>query len=106
MLVRGDLTKIQRAILGALITIDVHNRDIIQNLIHAKVTSPGDFEWTKQQRYYWDVESDTCHVKMSTSVFTYGYEYLGCSPRLVITPLTDRCSLEMEHALLLGCSFH
>ena len=102
MLVRGDLTKIQRAILGALITIDVHNRDIIQGLINARVSSPGDFEWTKQQRYYWDVESDTCHVKMSTSVFTYGYEYLGCSPRLVITPLTDRCYLTLAGAMQLN----
>ncbi|KAJ3321819.1 Dynein heavy chain 6, axonemal [Boothiomyces sp. JEL0866] len=102
MLVRGDLTKIQRAILGALITIDVHNRDIIQSLISAKVTSAGDFEWTKQQRYYWDVDSDTCHVKMSTSVFSYGYEYLGCSPRLVITPLTDRCYLTLTGAMQLN----
>ncbi|KAJ3357634.1 Dynein heavy chain 6, axonemal, partial [Kappamyces sp. JEL0680] len=102
MLVRGDLSRIQRAILGALITIDVHNRDIIQGLINAKVSSPGDFEWTKQQRYYWDVESDTCHVKMSTSVFTYGYEYLGCSARLVITPLTDRCYLTLAGAMQLN----
>ncbi|KAI8909816.1 dynein heavy chain and region D6 of dynein motor-domain-containing protein [Gorgonomyces haynaldii] len=102
MLVRGELTKIQRAILGALITIDVHNRDIVAGLVQAKVTGAGDFEWTKQQRYYWDVESDTCHVKMSTSVFSYGYEYLGCSPRLVITPLTDRCYLTLTGAMQLN----
>ncbi|KAJ3093097.1 Dynein heavy chain 6, axonemal [Quaeritorhiza haematococci] len=101
-LVRGDLTKIQRAILGALITIDVHNRDIIQGLITAKTSSPSDFEWTKQLRYYWDMDGDTCHVKMSTSVFNYGYEYLGCSPRLVITPLTDRCYLTLTGALQLN----
>ncbi|OAJ44270.1 hypothetical protein BDEG_27524 [Batrachochytrium dendrobatidis JEL423] len=102
MLVRSELTKLQRAILGALITIDVHNRDIVQGLIHAKVTGFGDFEWIKQQRYYWDADLDTCHVKMSTSVFSYGYEYLGCSPRLVITPLTDRCYLTLTGALQLN----
>ncbi|KAJ1344291.1 hypothetical protein BSLG_001431 [Batrachochytrium salamandrivorans] len=102
MLVRSELTKIQRAILGGLITIDVHNRDIVQGLVLGKITGPGDFEWTKQQRYYWDVDSDTCHVKMSTSVFSYGYEYLGCSPRLVITPLTDRCYLTLTGALQLN----
>jgi dynein heavy chain len=101
-LVRGDLTKIQRAIMGALITIDVHNRDIVQALIQAKVTGIGDFEWTKQLRYYWDVDSDNCHVKMSSSVFNYGYEYLGCSPRLVITPLTDRCYLTLTGAMQLN----
>ncbi|KAJ3226918.1 Dynein heavy chain 6, axonemal [Clydaea vesicula] len=101
-LVRGELSKIQRAILGALITIDVHNRDIIQSMIKAGVTSSGDFEWTKQLRYYWNVDADTCHVKMSSSTFNYGYEYLGCSPRLVITPLTDRCYLTLTGAMQLN----
>ncbi|KAJ3125644.1 Dynein heavy chain 6, axonemal [Physocladia obscura] len=52
-LVRGELTSIQRAVLGALITIDVHNRDIVQGLCLAKVSRLADFEWTKQLRYYW-----------------------------------------------------
>ncbi|KAI9348792.1 dynein heavy chain and region D6 of dynein motor-domain-containing protein [Zopfochytrium polystomum] len=101
-LVRGDLTKIQRAILGAVITIDVHNRDIVQSLVNSKVSGIGDFEWVKQQRYYWDVDSDSCTVRMASSSFLYGYEYLGCSPRLVITPLTDRCYLTLCGAMQLN----
>ncbi|KAI8801429.1 dynein heavy chain and region D6 of dynein motor-domain-containing protein [Cladochytrium replicatum] len=101
-LVRGDLTKIQRGILGALITIDVHNRDILSGLIVSKVRGLNNFDWTKQMRYYWDMDSDTCNVKMSNSTFNYGYEYLGCSPRLVITPLTDRCYLTLTGAMQLN----
>lgn len=102
MLVRGGLSTIQRAVLGALITIDVHNRDIIQGLINSKVSNPYDFEWNKQMRYVWDAEADVCIVKMATSTYNYGCEYLGCSPRLVITPLTDRCYLTLTGALQLN----
>jgi hypothetical protein len=53
-----------------------------------QVASEDNFEWQKQLRYYWDLEQDNCVVRMSNSMYVYGYEYLGCSPRLVITPLT------------------
>ncbi|CAB4027440.1 dynein heavy chain 6, axonemal-like isoform X1, partial [Paramuricea clavata] len=87
-LVRGELPKITRSILCALITIDVHARDIVTGLVEAQIDSVESFEWVKQLRYYWDQDLDNCVVQMSNSQYTYGYEYLGASARLVITPLT------------------
>ncbi|XP_018654464.1 LOW QUALITY PROTEIN: hypothetical protein Smp_130810 [Schistosoma mansoni] len=100
-LVREELPKLFRSLLCALITIDVHSRDIVTELVNNKVNSLDHFDWQRQLRYYWDLDLDTCVVKMANSCYIYGYEYLGASPRLVITPLTDRCYLCLMGALQL-----
>ncbi|XP_038058161.1 dynein heavy chain 6, axonemal-like isoform X2 [Patiria miniata] len=100
-MVRGNLTKLVRNILCALITVSVHARDIITSMVKNGVDTSNSFEWVKQMRYYWDLELDNCVVRMSTSQYVYGYEYLGASARLVITPLTDRCYLCLMGALQL-----
>uniref|UniRef100_A0A1I8GGQ9 DHC_N2 domain-containing protein n=1 Tax=Macrostomum lignano TaxID=282301 RepID=A0A1I8GGQ9_9PLAT len=99
--VRGDLPKLLRALLCALITIDVHARDMVTEMVENEIDDVASFDWQKQLRYYWDKDEDNCIVKMSNSRYYYGYEYLGASPRLVITPLTDRCYLCLMGALQL-----
>lgn len=42
-LVRGELPKLTRSILCALITIDVHARDIVTGMVQAKVRCLTDF---------------------------------------------------------------
>ena len=96
-----QLPKMFRRVLGALITIDVHSRDNITGMLAADCKDQSAFEWTKQLRYYWDDELDTCVVKMSNAVVYYSYEYLGADMRLVITPLTDRCYLCLLGAVAL-----
>ncbi|TYZ58010.1 hypothetical protein PybrP1_003505 [[Pythium] brassicae (nom. inval.)] len=53
-LVRGALSKLERILLGAVITIDVHARDVVRALRDGGVASLSDFEWTRQLRYYWE----------------------------------------------------
>lgn len=84
-MVRGTLTPLQRGTLGALITVDVHARDIVDSLIQVchriygypklcltnepqeKVTSESDFGWIRQLRYYW--KEDSCMVLQANAAF-------------------------------------
>ena len=101
-LVRGNLTSLELLTLGALIVIEVHNRDIVKYLINENVKNAMEFEWIAQLRYYWEPKTCKNLVKMITTTIDYGYEYLGNSERLVITPLTDRCYRTLMSALNLN----
>jgi len=98
-MVRGQLSSLQRKIIVALVTTDVHARDIIEELKHDNVSSINDFRWVKQLRYYWEEDSDECKIRQVSATLNYGYEYMGATSRLVITPLTDRCWITISNAL-------
>ena len=47
-LVRQEITKLQRCTLEALVVLDVHARDVINDqLVGIGVSSPNDFSWLK-----------------------------------------------------------
>ncbi|CAE6950747.1 sec61a [Symbiodinium sp. KB8] len=131
-LVRLDLTKLQRVLMGALIVLDVHGISVLEQIDAAKCRSVNDFDWSKQLRYYWAMEeaqfavlmclpksfkcceralghtsdgtraSDTCIVKQTIANIRYSFEYLGNTPRLVVTPLTDKCYMTLTGAIHLN----
>ena len=98
-MVRGRLDRMQRAKIVALITIEVHARDVIDRMAKGNCNDVNAFEWLLQLRFYWDREVDDCIIRQTNTHFQYNYEYLGCSGRLVITPLTDRCYVTLTTAM-------
>ena len=94
-----DLSKIERTRIETMVTIQVHQRDVFEQLYKQRVKNPQDFEWLKQTRFYWRPEKDDCFVCITDVEFKYCHEYLGCQERLVITPLTDRCYITLAQAL-------
>lgn len=86
--------------LNALIVVDVHAKDVVETLWRAGVEDKASFEWIMQLRFYW--EDDNCYSRCIQTVFPYGYEYLGNTGRLVITPLTDKCYITLMGALKLN----
>ncbi|KAG5853301.1 hypothetical protein ANANG_G00071700 [Anguilla anguilla] len=100
--IRGNLSKILRLKIVALVTVEVHNRDVIDKLAKAGCCDVSSFDWLSQLRLYWDKDVDDCIIRQTNTRFLYGYEYLGNSGRLVITPLTDRCYMTLTTALHLN----
>ncbi|XP_062240587.1 dynein axonemal heavy chain 2 [Platichthys flesus] len=98
-IIRGNLSKVLRLKIVALVTVEVHARDVIDKLAKAGCDDVQDFEWLSQLRLYWDKDVDDCIIRQTNTRFKYGYEYLGNSGRLVITPLTDRCYMTLTTAL-------
>ena len=50
------MTPANKQTMFSLITISVHCRDVIKELVQNKVTSTSDFTWHKHLRYQWDAQ--------------------------------------------------
>lgn len=104
--VRGELISNDRKKFNTVLIVDVHARDVIENLVRDGIIKSQEFEWESQLRFYWKKDVDSLIIDQCSGTFSYGYDYMGLNGRLVITPLTDRIYLTITQALSmqLGCA--
>ncbi|KAL3906894.1 MAG: hypothetical protein SGPRY_010376, partial [Prymnesium sp.] len=84
----------------ALLLDLIHNMDVCDQLVAAGTSSPAEWAWRKQLRQA--AEGETVVMRMVASQFEYTYEYQGNAPKLVHTPLTDKCYLTLTQAMFMG----
>ncbi|XP_065591372.1 dynein axonemal heavy chain 17 isoform X1 [Cyrtonyx montezumae] len=95
----GNLSAGDRMKIMTICTIDVHARDVVAKMILTEVDSAQAFAWQSQLRHRWDEIQRHCYANICDAQLQYSYEYLGNTPRLVITPLTDRCYITLTQSL-------
>lgn len=52
--IRGNLTKIMRLKIVALVTIEIHARDVLEKLYKSGLMDVYSFDWLSQLRFYWE----------------------------------------------------
>ena len=98
-----SMDKLQRRKFETLVTLHVHQRDIFHDdIIGLKCRSPGDFEWGKQARFYYNFEIAKLTIQVTDWTSKYCLEFIGCVERLCVTPLTDRCYITIAQSLLMS----
>ncbi|KAL4105900.1 hypothetical protein PRIC1_003955 [Phytophthora ramorum] len=92
----------------ALVLDLVHHIDVCDQLLAANCRSVSDWIWQKQLRFYLDTRKQSskdpppCLIRMNDAEFAYTYEYQGNAPKLVHTPLTDKCYLTLTQGMHMG----
>jgi len=105
--VRTDLSRDLRVKIITIITIDVHERDVIEDFVAKKIQDQQLFVWQSQLKFYMEFKNPkddkrVCITRICDWSTYYNYEYVGNCGRLVITPLTDRCYITLTQALNLS----
>jgi dynein heavy chain 2 len=94
-----DTSQVLASKLKALILDLIHHIDVIDQLM--RDTSPRSIAswcWQKQLRVYLDAQQQVV-MRMVDAEYRYTYEYQGNAPKLVHTPLTDKCYLTMTQGI-------
>ena len=85
----------------ALIMDIIHYIDVVEQLMSENCRNSADWAWQRQLRFYLNKNSIAL-IRMVDAEFLYTYEYQGNAPKLVHTPLTDKCYLTLTQGMHMG----
>lgn len=94
-------SKVLQLKLKALILDVIHYIDIVKILDENRVKSVDHWLWQKQLRFY-QLSDNNTKIRMVDAEFLYTFEYQGNAPKLVHTPLTDKCYLTLTQGMKMG----
>lgn len=101
---KGDVLLFSK--LKALMLDMIHNIDVVEQLLKDNVIMQtqniSDWAWYKQLKYFVDQRSQFTKVGMCDAFFDYTFEYQGNAPKLVHSPLTDKCYLTLVLGMKMG----
>lgn len=93
-LVKLSPNAIVRITLNNLVVFFLHARDIARRLKVKHVTTVTDFHWLSNLRFYWNTDPieglGHLTVSMLETKIPYGFEYMGNTQRLIITPTIEK----------------
>uniref|UniRef100_A0A914XX81 Cytoplasmic dynein 2 heavy chain 1 n=1 Tax=Panagrolaimus superbus TaxID=310955 RepID=A0A914XX81_9BILA len=92
--------KVLKLKLKSLILDLIHHIGVLDELNAGEHNSKSCWLWQKQLRFYY--ENGTIVIRQANATFAYTFEYQGNAPKLVHTPLTDKCYLTLTQALSMG----
>lgn len=96
---KSTLSTLQSNTVRSLLLIDLHCVEVVRKILAMKIEGLYDYEWTKHLRYFYDEKKHRCYVRQANSVLYYGYEFIGTTARMVLTPQTERMHLAITEAL-------
>ncbi|KAK8845027.1 hypothetical protein M9Y10_021203 [Tritrichomonas musculus] len=94
-----NLSFIDRTKTQSLLSLDVLHRDILNHLFSNYSLTKSSKEWKIQLKYRWDDENKDILIQQENSVFHYGFEFLACHQRIVITMVTIPIFISLTNAL-------
>ena len=85
----------------ALIMDVIHCIEVVELLAAENVRGASEWHFQRQLRFYVN-KRGMATIRMVDAEFEYTYEYQGNAPKLVHTPLTDKCYLTLTQGMHMG----